>query len=94
MDSANAHAPPPKEMKEAFKKYQKLKFTDAWDEGNPDIIDFRKADELPEEAVEEDSLGSKHLLAIFQKFAGADCQELGAENAVVYSHRSLPGMSP
>jgi len=90
MDSKNPYASPPAEMKDLFKKYQKLKATNDLD-NESDLIDFRKVNQLPEEVIVDGCIPSDQLLSVFQNFAGEDCRVLGAEDAIIYTHKLLPG---
>lgn len=82
------YASPPSDMKDLFKKYQKVKLIDQFDKN---LIDFGASSQVPEKAVLQSSLQSHQLLPIFQNFAKKDCDLSAAEDAAVYTVEALPG---
>lgn len=88
-NNLNAHAPPPSEIKDIFKKYQKLKVEEI--DLDPSILDFSRA-ELPDGCVPTRTINGLKLASTIQDFLGAGSSvQSPIEAAPIYSDTRLPG---
>ena len=91
MESLNPHQRPPDGIRNTYKRYQKMKLRDLSQEA--EILKF---DEVPIEHMGKleiiKELDSKHLINVFEKFAGSKLMSRSSILPLpVYEHNSIPG---
>lgn len=90
MASLNPHEAPPQDLKDLFKKYQKLK-PDQYAQ-DKDLVAFGPYENLDTEAFKAlTPIATSQLQEAFSDFLGGEIGDLASASCPVYESRVLPG---